>query len=68
MKSNNGTSAPLLGIARQLPRNIWALGLVSMFMDISSELVHSLLPIFMTSVLGSSMLTIGFLEGINEAE
>ena len=50
MKSNNGTSAPLPGIARQLPRNIWALGLVSMFMDISSELVHSLLPIFMTSV------------------
>lgn len=51
MKSNNRTSAPVPGIARQLPKNVWALGLVSMFMDISSELVHSLLPIFMTSVL-----------------
>ena len=38
-----------------------------MFMDMSSELVHSLLPIFMASVLGASMLTIGFLEGVAEA-
>ena len=67
MKFNNRTSAPVLGIARQLPKNIWALGLVSMFMDLSSELVHSLLPIYMASVLGSSMLTIGVVEGIAEA-
>jgi hypothetical protein len=38
-----------------------------MFMDISSELVHSLLPIFLTSVLGASMVTLGFLEGVAEA-
>ena len=38
-----------------------------MFMDVSSELVHSLLPVFMTSVLGASMVTIGFIEGIAEA-
>ena len=43
------------------------MGLVSMFMDISSELIHSLLPVFMASVLGVSMTTIGIVEGIGEA-
>lgn len=52
---------------RTLPLSIWALGLASMFMDISSELIHSLLPIYMTTVLGMSMVTIGFIEGIAEA-
>lgn len=52
---------------RRLPGSIWALGLTSMFMDVSSELVHSLLPIYMSSVLGASMLTIGLVEGIAEA-
>jgi len=52
---------------RKLPGEIWALGFVSMFMDISSELVHSLLPIFMATVLGTSMVTIGFVEGMAEA-
>lgn len=55
------------GRLRALPPGIWALGLVSMFMDISSELVHSLLPVFMVSVLGASMLTVGVVEGIAEA-
>ena len=54
------------GIYRKLPKSIWVLGFVSMFMDISSELVHSLLPIFMTTTLGASMITIGFVEGIAE--
>jgi MFS family permease len=52
---------------RALPPSIWALGLGAMFMDISSELVHSLLPIFMVSVLGASMVMIGFIEGVAEA-
>ncbi len=43
------------------------LGFVSMLMDTSSELVHSLLPIFMTTVLGASMITVGIIEGIAEA-
>ncbi len=51
---------------RRLPVSIWRLGFVSMFMDISSELVHSLLPIFMATVLGSSMVTIGIIEGFAE--
>lgn len=52
---------------RALPPSIWALGLGSMFMDTSSELAHSLLPVFMASVLGAGMVTIGFIEGIAEA-
>jgi hypothetical protein len=49
-----------------LPAGIWVLGFVSMLMDISSELVHSLLPVFMTTVLGVSMVTIGVIEGVAE--
>lgn len=52
---------------RTLPSGIWALGFGAMFMDMSSELVHSLLPVFMASVLGATMVTIGFLEGVAEA-
>jgi len=55
------------GFYRKLPKGIWALGFVSMFMDSSSELVHSLLPIFMATTLGASMVTIGIVEGFAEA-
>jgi nitrate/nitrite transporter NarK len=50
-----------------LPRSVWALGFVSMFMDISSEMIHALLPIYLVTVLGTSTLTVGFIEGIAEA-
>ncbi|MBI1214417.1 MAG: MFS transporter [Alphaproteobacteria bacterium] len=50
-----------------MPRGIVALGFVSMFMDISSEIIHSLLPLFMTSVLGVSALSVGIVEGIAES-
>jgi MFS family permease len=53
--------------AKGLPTGVWALGFGSLFMDASSELIHSLLPIFMVSVLGASMVTIGFIEGAAEA-
>jgi MFS family permease len=46
---------------------IWALGFVSLFMDISSELIHSLLPVFMATTLGASMTVIGLIEGVAEA-
>jgi len=52
---------------RALPAGIWALGIGSLFMDISSEMIHSLLPIFMTGVLGASVATVGLLEGIAES-
>jgi MFS family permease len=51
----------------KIPREIWALGFVSMLMDISSELIHSLLPVFMVSFLGASAFTIGLIEGTAEA-
>ncbi len=51
----------------QIPKGVWALGFVSLLMDVSSEMVHSLLPMFMATVLGASALTIGFIEGLAEA-
>lgn len=53
--------------ARAVPRSVWALGFVSMFMDISSEMVHALLPLYMVGVLGTSVLAVGLIEGIAEA-
>ena len=50
-----------------VPRGVWALGIVSLCMDMSSELVHSLLPLYMAVGLGASTLTIGIVEGIAEA-
>lgn len=52
---------------RPIPRAIWALGFVSLLMDVSSELIHSLLPVFMFTGLGMSALTIGLIEGAAEA-
>jgi MFS family permease len=51
----------------RIPRGIWALGFVSMLMDISSEMIHALLPVYLVTVLGVSTLTVGFIEGIAEA-
>ena len=50
-----------------VPRTVWALGFVSLFMDLSSELVHGLLPVYMTVVLGAGMVAVGLVEGIAEA-
>lgn len=50
-----------------LPLGIWILGFGSLFMDMSSELIHSLLPLFLASGLGASLATIGLIEGIAEA-
>jgi MFS family permease len=52
---------------RSIPRTVWALGLVSLFMDMSSELVHSLLPLYLVGSLGVSMLAVGLIEGVAEA-
>jgi MFS family permease len=50
-----------------IPRSVWVLGLVSLLMDISSEMIHSLLPLYLTVGLGASVLTVGFIEGAAEA-
>lgn len=52
---------------RKLPAGIWALGFVSLLMDVSSELIHSLLPVFMATTLGISVFVIGLIEGAAEA-
>jgi MFS family permease len=52
---------------RQLPRNVWAVGLTSFFMDISSEMVINVLPLFLANVLGVQTSIIGLIEGIAEA-
>lgn len=52
---------------RQIPSGVWALGFVSLLMDISSEMIHALLPVYMVTVLGASTLTVGIIEGIAEA-
>jgi MFS family permease len=66
LPSKPGSPDSKKGIYRKLPKGIWVLGFVSMFMDISSELVHSLLPIFMVTTLGASMITVGVVEGVAE--
>lgn len=52
---------------RQLPRNVWAVGLTSFFMDISSEMVINILPLFLSNVLGVQTGLIGLIEGVAEA-
>jgi MFS family permease len=52
---------------RDIPASVWILGFVSMLMDVSSEMIHALLPIYLVSVLGASMVTVGVIEGIAEA-
>ena len=52
---------------RGIPAPIWALGFVSMFMDISSEMIHALLPAYLVGVIGASTLIVGIIEGIAEA-
>ncbi|MFO1398430.1 MAG: MFS transporter [Burkholderiales bacterium] len=51
----------------RIPRGVWVLGFVSLCMDLSSELVHALLPLYMATVMGASTLVIGVIEGIAEA-
>ena len=52
---------------RDIPPGIWALGFVSLLMDISSEMIHALLPVYLVTVLATSMVTVGIIEGIAEA-
>lgn len=51
----------------RIPRGVWILGGVSLLMDVSSEMIHSLLPLFMATTLGVSVIVIGLIEGLAEA-
>jgi hypothetical protein len=50
-----------------MPATVWALGWVSFFTDVSTELVYPLLPVFLTATLGASMAFVGLVEGIAES-
>ena len=50
-----------------IPRGVWILGFVSLLMDVSSEMIHALLPLYLTVGLGASALVVGFIEGVAEA-
>jgi len=52
---------------RRIPAGIWALGMVSMLMDTSSEMIHALLPVYLVGALGASALAVGVIEGIAES-
>lgn len=52
---------------RAVPAGVWTLGFVSMFMDVSSEMIHSLLPVFLVTGLGASVALVGLIEGVAEA-
>ena len=53
--------------AHRIPPGVWALGFVSLLMDVSSEMIHSLLPLYLTVALGASALTVGIIEGVAES-
>ena len=53
--------------APRIPRTVWALGIVSLFTDLSSEIVHALLPLFLTGALGASVAMVGLIDGIAES-
>ena len=62
MSANNTVAA-----RDRIPAGVWILGFVSLLMDISSEMIHSLLPLFMVTALGASALMVGMIEGLAES-
>ena len=66
MDADSAEGQPDRNGLRAIPRGIWALGFASLFMDTSSELIHSLLPVFLVSVIGASALSVGLIEGMSE--
>jgi len=67
MTDEKSGSATTPVVWRRLPAGVWALGFVSMLMDVSSEMIHALLPIYLVVGLGTTALTVGIIEGIAEA-
>jgi MFS family permease len=57
----------MLNNLRSIPRNVWVLGFVSLLTDVSSEMIHSVLPLFLVTSLGASLPIVGLIEGIAEA-
>lgn len=59
--------SPMKRLHSHIPSGVWVLGFVSMLMDISSEMIHSLLPLFMVTILGASAIAVGLVEGLAES-
>lgn len=66
-QTSSQTSAQLVTGSNRIPAGVWVLGFVSLLMDISSEMVHSLLPLFMVGTLGASAWVVGLIEGLAES-
>jgi MFS family permease len=66
MADNDKPESRFSGL-REIPPAVWSLGFVSLLMDTSSEVIHALLPVYLVKVLGASMVTVGFIEGVAEA-
>jgi MFS family permease len=66
MADNDKPESRFSGL-REIPPAVWSLGFVSLLMDTSSEIIHALLPVYLVKVLGASMVTVGFIEGVAEA-
>jgi MFS family permease len=56
-----------MSVLATIPRGVWVLGFVSLLMDVSSEMIHALLPVFLVTVLGASVTAVGLIEGMAEA-
>ncbi len=67
MSDPRPAAPPKLIVAGSMPAGVWVLGFVSMLMDISSEMIHSLLPLFLVGTLGVSVLAVGIIEGLAES-
>ncbi len=66
MKKRIPDATPTSTHATGLPRGVWMLGFVSLFMDMSSEIIHSLLPLFLVTGLGAGVVAVGLIEGVAE--
>ncbi len=67
MSKSPATSEDHSASLAQIPRGVWTLGFVSLLMDVSSEMIHSLLPMFLVTVLRASAFTVGLIDGLAEA-
>jgi MFS family permease len=63
----NESPTPFVPEHPRIPRAVWALGFVSLLMDVSSEMIHALLPVFLVTTLGTSAFVVGLIEGAAEA-
>jgi len=63
MSEHQATMPTRLIVRPALPAGVWVLGFVSLLMDISSEMIHSLLPLFLVGTLGVNVLAVGIIEG-----